>query len=154
MAKIHGRHYRFFRDEQKKLIVHEVDGDVVLELLNHQDIQKWGEHIPIRLQNMFSHWCCRNTRTEKVETILFRDRNFSDRDVHFFLHHKDDRWICARVPEHQRKRNWHKELLLRIEKFDHLILLKDLTCPIINILNKFEPRMDCVHVFKVCHVYA
>ena len=155
--KVHGRHYHFFRDHDSNLIIHEVDGDVVLELMEHQDIPNWGKDIPVRLQRMFSHWCCRNTSDDCIGTILFRGEKFSDRDVSFLLHRQGGTWVCARVPEHQRHLSWHAELLPQIDKehFDQLVLLKHHdSCPIINRLNKFEPRQDCIHVFKVHSVYA
>ena len=149
--KLNGYRYHFFRDASDNLIVREVHGDVVLELMDTNTIEGWGPDIPIRLQKMYSHWCYRNPITGEVETILFRGKHYCDRAVSFLLHRKSDadEWVCACVPEHKKAQSWHEKLVHELDNFDHLVLLNDCeSCQIITVLLKFEPRRDCIHVIE------
>lgn len=146
-----GYHYHFFRDAHDALIIREEHEGVVLELMDADKIKEWGNTIPVRLQKMYSHWCCRNESTGEVETILFRGKRYCDRAVSFLLHRKTDTstWVCACVPEHKKKHSWHEQLVKEIDDFDHLVLLTGHnSSPIVDLLHKFEPRRDCIHVIQ------
>ena len=102
----------------------------------------WGYDLPINLKENYSHWY-----SPQMEVILFRGREFFDRDVDFILEMKRNQWHCYRIPSHRKKKIWneHLEKLLKLEEqFDELVKIE---APVLKILHKFEAE-KYLHCYK------
>jgi hypothetical protein len=135
-----GFKYEFFVDAQGNLVVREIDPnnvDAPLELLDGtlQGVEAWGGELPVRLQQMHSHWICRS-----MNTVVLRRTRFDRRAVQFILIHNttlphlwhhgveslhnyagNPGWLCFRVPDHQAGLSW-LESTAYVDTFDQLVL--------------------------------
>ena len=110
--------YEFVQPEAQgtALLVKEIhvfpNGDetgLVLELLDGVTSDGWKDSLPVRLQEMHSHWYSR-----ELETIFLRPISFLDREIDFIIQ-KDmnnnidsnpesiPQWICYSVPSNYRE---------------------------------------------------
>ena len=157
-----GFRYDFYVNAAGKLTVHEIDPespDAPLELLDGTEarVDEWGEQLPIRLQQMHSHWYCRS-----MNAVILRSKLFHLRDVDFILVDSDTLpsfgreelmvtniagnpgWLCFRVPDHQAKLKWFQSAAY-IDNFDQLVL--PAPSQVLTVLSKFETDPDLVHVY-------
>ena len=154
-----GCKYEFFVDAQGKLVAQEIDPsnkDAPLELLDGtlECVKAWGGELPIRLQQMHSHWLCRSKNA-----IVLRGTRFDQRSVHFILMHSttvprpkgltkphnhagNPGWLCFRVPDYQAGLSW-LESSACVDGFDQLVLPAD--SKVMQVLSKFETEPGLVH---------
>ena len=145
-----GLKYEFSLNPSGQLVVREVDPSnpkMALELLDGTTgkVETWGQQLPFRLQQMHSHWYCR-----QVATVVLRPKTFYQRDVRFMMvrHATTDNsgWICYRVPDHHVKHAW-LDVRASLDIFDQLVL-PDADSIVMRILRKFETEPGTVHIFR------
>ena len=144
--------YQFSLSCENELIVHETGPDgTQLRLLDGTEaaIGKWGSDLPVRLQQMHSHWYL-----AEGEKILVRGTRFSNRAVHF-VHvkyqesNRSKQTGCMQIPVHLRS-DWRAVAgqngqvcprLIKSEEFDTVFKR------ISQALGKFEDEAF-IHVFE------
>ena len=154
-----GFKYEFYVNSQGHLVAREVDpnnDDAPLELLDGtQGVGAWGGELPIRLQQMHSHWLCRSKNT-----IVLRPTRFDRRAVEFVLMHSstipsmwhlglkmhnyagNPGWLCFRVPDHLAGLSWLESAKF-VDTFDQLVLPAE--SRVLHVLSKFETQPGLVH---------
>jgi hypothetical protein len=125
-----------------------------LELLDgtQQGVAAWGQQLPLRLQQMHSHWYCRS-----AHAVVLRRRTFDSREAQFLLLQSDTLkmttpnfagdagWLCFRVPNHQARLGW-LQLFSLLSTFDQLVL--PAASQAMRVLSKFETQPGCVHAYR------
>ena len=157
-----GFKYEFFVNAQGNLVAREIDPrneDAPLELLDGtlQGVGAWGGELPIRLQQMHSHWLCRS-----MDTMVLRPVRFDQRSVQFIvmqstvllrLWHEglhlhnfagNPGWLCFRVMDHQADLSWLTSTA-QVDTFDQLVIPAD--SKVLHVLGKFETQPGLVHAF-------
>ena len=149
--KISGFYYTFFKAESGRLVVTELkplQGDArQRELLDAtaEGIKWWGADLPERLQQMHSHWLCRET-----QSVALRPLSFESRAVQFVISLADAPSHFTRVdgggavcyvvpPEHAERPLRHKD----VQQFDQLVVFQRQPSAL-QALGKFE-RTDFIH---------
>eukprot|EP00878_Enallax_costatus_P022742 GHUV01024146.1.p1 GENE.GHUV01024146.1~~GHUV01024146.1.p1 ORF type:complete len:469 (+),score=155.16 GHUV01024146.1:124-1407(+) len=158
---VNGRFYEFYlsvtaaEGQPSELVITEQDRETgqQLQLLGvgaDNSCQPWGDQMPIRFKELYSHWLSR-----QQNVIILRARDFQEHDVYHIISYNPDASAssavtcrCWRVPPHLQAHHWcellgrHKATLQA-----HVLFVEYKESHVLQVLSKFEQK-QFIHAYR------